>query len=132
MRPARHLPLYVGLGAIFWLAAALFIRFAGDRLFHLGNPWLSVLFAASVPVGWLFIVVCLRVGGLGQREALAPVAIMCATGLLLDGVAISSFPSLYGASSEQVMLGAAWLLWGVGALLALALAMQLGRSGSRA
>jgi hypothetical protein len=126
-RLARHVPLYVFLGAIFWLVAALLIRFAGPELFHLGNPWLYALFAACLPAGWLFIILCLAIGGLPRSDALIPVSIMCVTGLTLDGIAISSFTSLYGRSPEHVMLGAAWLLWGVGVLLLLALYVQLVR-----
>ena len=122
---SRSVPLYVVLGAVFWLVAAFFIRLAGPPLFSLASPWLAVLFAASFPISWLLITMCLALGGVPRCAALVPVTIMCVTGLLLDGIAISRFPSLYGASPEQVMLGAAWLLWGVGVLLLLALWMQL-------
>jgi hypothetical protein len=122
---ARHGPLYIGLGAFFWLVAALFIRFSGPSLFHLGNPWLGLLFVSVVPLGWVFVQACLVVGGLDRRDALAPISLASATGLLLDGLAISAFRSLYGETMEHVMLGAAWLLWGVGVLLAIASFMQL-------
>jgi len=119
--PWRLVALYVGLGAFFWLVAALFIHWTGPELWRAGNPWLAFVFLACIPIGWIFIGVTLVLGGISRREALVPVSLMCVTGLLLDGIAISTFPSLYGASAEHVMLGAAWLLWGVGVLLALVL-----------
>ena len=80
--------------------------------------------SASAPRQTSSVPLYVALGGVARSAALAPVAIMCVTGLLLDGVAISRFPSLDGSSPEHVMLGAAWLLWGVGVLLLLALIMQ--------
>ncbi len=129
--PSTELPkrvpsvlLYVALGAVLWLVAALFIRVVGQPLFSLANRWLYALFAACFPVGWLLIVTCLALGRVSRSAALVPVTLMCVTSLLLDGIAISRFPSLYGTSPEHVMLGAAWLLWGVGVVLGIALYME--------
>lgn len=125
LKLSRHGPLYAALGVTFWLVAALLIRFLGDPLFSRGEPWLYVMFATCIPVGWYFILMCLAIGRVSRSEALVPVTIMCITGLLLDGIAISGFTDLYGASVERIMLGASWLLWGVGVLLSLGLYMQL-------
>ena len=116
--------LYVFLGAFFWFVAAMFIKYGGPGIFQEGSHWIIVLFAATLPLSWAFIRLTLAIGGVKTSDALAPVAIMCATGMMMDGIAISHFPALYGDSSGHVALGAAWLLWGVGVLITMALYMQ--------
>jgi hypothetical protein len=37
--------------------------------------------------------------------------------MLCDGIALTWAPSVYGGVSPRLALGAAWLLWGVGAIL---------------
>jgi hypothetical protein len=124
MAISRKTPLYVFLGAFFWFVAAMVIRYSGTTIFYEGSTWLIVLFAGTLPAGWLFIKLALAIGGVKSNDALSPVAIMCATGMILDGIAISQSPALYGEPRSQVMLGAAWLLWGVGVLITMALYMQ--------
>lgn len=116
--------LYVFLGASFWFVAAMFIQYGGPGIFYPGSHWLIVLFAGTLPLGWAFIRLTLAIGGVKPSDALSPVAIMCATGMIMDGIAISQVPALYGDSSGHVALGAAWLLWGVGVLITMALVMQ--------
>ena len=121
---SRNSWIFVALGVFFWLADAIFIRYTGVELFHFGNAWLIGLFIATPLAGWVLIKTCLAVTGIPEEEAIAPIAILCATGLLLNGIAFSQYRWLYGETVEHVLLGAAWLLWGVGVLLVLAIYLE--------
>ncbi len=108
------------IGAVLWLIAALFIRVTGAGLFVAGNPWLIALFIASLPVGWLLAVLPCRLMGLARPHYVQAATLMAAPALLLDGLAITWLPALYGVGVPGLELGAAWLLWGVGASFAFA------------
>jgi Family of unknown function (DUF5367) len=106
--------LFVLLGIAFWFEALLFIRFGGESLFINGNPWLLLLFVASIPIAWVLIKISTVVGNIDGEDLLTAVAIMALTALLLDGVALTWFQSWYGLAQTGLLLAAAWLLWGVG------------------
>jgi hypothetical protein len=110
---------FVSLGVVFWFEALLFIRFGGESLFVNGNPWLLLLFAASIPIAWVLIKISTVVGKIERESVLTAVAIMALTALLLDGVALTWFQSWYGLAQTGLLLAAAWLLWGVGISLAI-------------
>ncbi len=121
---SHKITLSVVLGAVYWLLAALFVRYFGSFFFTGHSPWLPVLYAASVPGSWLLLANARWLGRLDRSEVLESVVIMTFVAALLDGVGITFFQSLYGPSSQVVMLGAAWILWGVGCGLAIAYAMK--------
>ena len=105
---------FVMLGIIFWFEALLFIRFGGESLFVNGNPWLLLLYVASIPIAWISIEISAIVGKIDREDLLNAVVIMALTALLLDGVALTWFQSWYGLAPTGLLLAAAWLLWGVG------------------
>lgn len=105
---------FVIIGTIFWFDALLFIRFGGESLFIDGNPWLLLLYVASIPIAWISIEISAIIGKIARKDLLNAVAIMALTALLLDGVALTWFPSWYGLAPTGLLLAAAWLLWGVG------------------
>lgn len=113
--------IFVGIGALFWLIGVLFIRFAGPIFFIEGSLLLLVLFAASFPASWLPIKLGEVFGKVKSHALITAVLIMNTTALLLDGVALTWFPSIYGVTGSALVLAAGWLLWtfGVGLLLAL-------------
>ncbi len=117
--------LFVFLGAILWLEALLFIRFGGAALFVNGNPWLLFLFVTSIPVTWAIVKISAIVGKIDGDDLLSAVAIMVLTAALLDGMALTWFPSWYGLSQAGLLLAAAWLLWVVGIGLAIAFALPM-------
>ncbi len=122
---SHKITLSVVLGAVYWLLAALFVRYFGSFFFTGHSPWLPVLYAASVPGSWLLLANARWLGRLDRSEVLESVVIMTFVAALLDGMGITFFQSLYGPSPQIVMLGAAWILWGVGCGLAIAYAMKL-------
>jgi hypothetical protein len=114
-RPAlQSTVLYVVLGGAFWFAAAMLVRVLGEAVFTPGNPLLIVMFVVAIPVGRLFIWTAQRLGKLPDEAVFAPAVMMTQVALLLDGVAITWFPQLYGQSHTTVMLGAALIMWGAG------------------
>ncbi len=107
-------------GVVAWLVAALFIRYS--------TPWglfssaASVpLFVLTVPGAWLLVRVGRRVGSLQPSQLVAGIAVADAAALLCDGIALTWAPALYGTDAASILPAAAWLLWGVGVIFALAL-----------
>jgi hypothetical protein len=113
--------VFVAIGALFWLIGLLFIRFIGPAVFIEGSPLLLAVFAASFPASWPPIKLGEVLGKVRGPELLTAVLVMNATALLLDGVALTWFPAVYGVTGITLTLAAGWLLWtfGVGLLLAL-------------
>ncbi|PSB56168.1 DUF5367 family protein [Chamaesiphon polymorphus] len=111
--------LFVLLGMTFWFEALLFIRTGGESLFVNGNPWLVLWFVASIPIAWALVKISAVVGKIDGEELLSAVAIMALTALLLDGVGLTWFQGWYGLGQAELLLAAAWLLWGVGVSLAI-------------
>jgi Family of unknown function (DUF5367) len=103
------------MGDVLWFVAAMFIRFAGQGLFTAGNPWLIALFVGSLPVAWALVAIPCRMLRVARPHYVKAATLMAAPALLLDGVAITWFPTLYGVGVPGLELAAAWLLWGVGA-----------------
>ena len=50
----RQLTILVGFGLVFWLVAALFIRFAPFGVFDRGVSTM-LLYAITVPAGWISV-----------------------------------------------------------------------------
>jgi Family of unknown function (DUF5367) len=122
-RTQINLLLFVGLGALAWLIGVLFIRFAGTMFFVEGSLWLVGLYLLTIPVVWLMIESVARIGKLSRLKTSIAIVILNFTATLLDGVAISWFPSIYGLPASAHLLAAAWLLWFVGVSLYLSLMM---------
>ena len=112
--------LSLGLGAAFWLLAALLVRFVGPVVLAEVSFRTLLLLAATVPLTRTFIQTARRLGRLSPPEVYDSVVVMTTIATLLDGLAIMFYPALYGSSPRLVMLGAAWILWGVGCGLLLA------------
>jgi hypothetical protein len=115
-----NLTLFVSLGAIFWFEGVLFIRFLGGHLFVEGNPWLLGWFVASIPLSWVLVKIGATIGQVEGEKLLAATALMTLAAVLLDGIGLTWFQSWYGlVEPGQLLLAAAWLLWGAGLGLAI-------------
>jgi hypothetical protein len=121
-----NLPLFVALGILFWSSGVLFIRFAGTMFFVNGSIWLIGLYLLTIPVVWLTIESVALVGKLSRLKTFMAIVILNFTATLLDAVAISWLPSIYGLSAPAHLLAAAWLLWFVG--ISLYLSFMMARS----
>jgi len=133
-RPHRHAAIHgqlrrgqiaslATLGVVLWLLFALLIRYSiPTGLF--GNAAASaLLFAAAFPLAWLMIRLCRRVAALSPGQVVPGVVVASAAALSCDGLALTWAPNLYGPDAASILPAAAWLFWGVGVSLALALAV---------
>ena len=109
----RQLSVLIAFGLAFWLVAAMFIRIAPFHLFDGGGETM-LLFAVTVPFAWVSVQIAKRIAALATNQLLPGVAIASAAAMLCDGVG-SIWWSIYGEADRLV--GAAWLLWGVGMIL---------------
>jgi hypothetical protein len=107
--------LFIALGIVFWLSGVLFIRFAGEALFVSSNPWLFLLFIAAIPASWGFVKITAIVGQVRGNALLSAVSLATVSAAVLDGIALTWFPSWYGLELSGLLLAAAWLLFGLGA-----------------
>ena len=111
--------LFIGLGFVFWLEAVLFIRFWGENLFFNGNPWLLPWLGLSIPIAWVLVKTGAVIGKVKGNDILKATVLMSITALLLDGIGLTWFQNWYGIAPTQLLLAAAWLLWGAGIGLAI-------------
>ena len=101
------------IGAFLWSLGVLGIRFGGS-LGVFAPERRAILYLATALLFWAGVWLAS-----GRRRnapgtfALA-LAVMAMSATLLDGIAISWFPALYGADPAVLQPGAVWLLWGVG------------------
>jgi hypothetical protein len=85
------------------------------------------LLIISVPVAWACVRLIARFGG--RTTLLEATALASTPALLLDGVAFTWLPHLYSVVETEQRQAAAWLLWFVGAALAIACVRTARRSG---
>lgn len=110
--PTLRLPSCVTLGVVFWFAAAMLIRFLGPTFFGSGNMMLMLLaFVATVPIAWVFFWLGITLVGAKGAAVMPTMVVMSFTAMLLDGIALTFFPTLYGPTFA---IGGAWILWGLG------------------
>jgi len=120
----------VALSLVMWLAAALYIELLPGAL---TDPIRGAVgFAVSLPVGWLSVVLTQYVGKLVPRQLLSGVGLVGGLAMMLDGAALRWFPAVYGSDPTAIRLGAAWLLWGYGVSLSIAVGMASKRERAAA
>lgn len=129
-RTSVSLPIYALIGAALWFVFALLIRVVGPSVFVPGTLALLLTFLALIPTAALLVWLTARLGGVQRQGLINAVCIMSFTAMLLDGVAITWAPGLYGLSGTPLALVAAWLLWGVGCCQLIAYLWRRGRSTS--
>lgn len=123
LTPARIARL-AAFSAFVWLCAAMFIRFAGPAgIFH-GLRAVG-LYALTVPATIPLNRRARLIAGLPEQEMVAAISVTTAVATVLDGVAMSAFPELYGADPLVIGGGAIWLLWAIGVASALAVATSV-------
>ncbi len=113
----------MALSATLWAVGVATIRLAAP--FGLFAPaFAPVLFAVTVPLAWLAVDLAVRVAG-PHTPLPAAATLVSMPALLLDGLAITWAPGLYGPAALPLRAEAAWLLWFVGVSLAVALWRQM-------
>ncbi len=119
---AARIILFLIIGAVAWFIAAQFIRIFGPELFSGGWPNAATLAGAALVSPVLNWAVA-KGTGTPLADMIVPMVLMVIVALMLDGLAITYAPALYGGEGITLAHGAAFLLWGVGCLLLSALVM---------
>lgn len=123
----RQLAILIALGIVFWFVFAMAIRFTSG-LGLLGGAIGVATFLLSIAVGWLIVLLLRRLAGLSAGQLLPGVALSTAAAALCDGIALTWMPWLYGTDPGEVLLGAAYILWGAGVLIIVAYVMAVRES----
>jgi hypothetical protein len=120
---SQQLLVVSSLGVLFWFVFAMLIQL-GNRLGTFGGAIGAMTFLGSIPVAWLLILVIKTMAGLTTGQIFTGLGISSAIAGLCDGIALTWHPSLYGSEASTALLGAAYILWGVGVILILAYVMD--------
>ena len=111
------------IGAVLWFAAAVLLRTIGPNGAFEGNRHI-LLYALTIPATVPFVWMVQKLVGLADNRIAIGYSLATATALLLDGIAVAWFPSLYGSDFPQVANSAAAILWGAGVGMVLAFVMN--------
>jgi hypothetical protein len=110
-RTELHLPWIVTLGIGFWFLAAMMVRWFGPTVFVPGSVLLPLTFALTVPIAGAFLWLGILLSRARGAATFPAAVVMTSVAMLLDGIALTFLPSLYGPSYA---IGGAWILWGAG------------------
>ena len=113
-----------------WVAATLYIRLFPTAML---NPMMGAAsFLTTFLVAWLSILVIRSAANLSRDQLIAGVSVVGTVAMMIDGAVLHWAPAVYGDNETVVRLGAAWLLWGYGVSLGIALLMAgISRQGAR-
>jgi len=114
-----QIALLVSLGIALWILVMLNIRLRPEAIVDPLRG--SLLFVVAPLGGWLSVWLCKFVGRLAVEQLLPGVALVGAVAMMMDGAALKWFSGLYGSDERVLRIAAAWLLWGYGVALAVAL-----------
>lgn len=106
----------ITIGVVFWFTAAMTVQFGSPAGFF-GPIASTILFAVSIPVCWLSVLLTRNLARLEVGQTLPGIAIGLVAATVCDAVALTWGRGLYGSDPAQVVYGAAWILWGVGFFL---------------
>ena len=117
LRKSQVYPL-IGLGVVLWFLVMLDIRLRPQVML---DPVRGLLLFLAAPLaGWASIWLCKLVGRLSAEQLLSGVAVVGAVAMTMDGAALKWFSGVYGYNERLLHLAAAWLLWGYGVALVIA------------
>lgn len=119
----RQMTLLAIIGAVYWFVAAMIVR--GTATEWVGKDALTALVFGLIVVGTVpALLLGYRLAGVGHNNAAIGATIMTGTAALLDGLALTWLPSLYGATPNIVLGGAAAILWGAGVALVVGIVLE--------
>ncbi len=112
LKPAQ-IVILAAFSTLVWFLAALFIRFVGPTgVFH--GYKVIVLYALTIPATVPLNARSRKLVRAPKSRMVEVIAVTSAVATLLDGAAMSGFPTLYGSDPAITGAGAAWLLWAIG------------------
>lgn len=100
------------IGVIFWFAAAVAVKMLSP-LGVFGPVNSAFMFLLSIPICWGGVWITIQLAALKPDQYIPAIAVGGAAATCCDGIALTWFRWLYGTDPEQVLYGAAWILWGV-------------------
>jgi hypothetical protein len=119
----RQITTLAVIGAVYWFIAAMIVRATAAG--WVGNDRLTALvFGLIVPGTVVALLAGYRLAGVGRNHAAIGATIMTGTASLLDGLALTRLPSLYGETPGVVLGGAAAILWAAGVALVLGIVLE--------
>jgi len=119
LKPAQ-IAILAAFSTVVWFLAAMFIRFVGPiGVFH--GYKLIALYALTIPATVPLNARSRKLVRAPKSQMVTIIAVTSAVATILDGVAMSQFPALYGSDPAITGAGAAWLLWAIGVAGALSL-----------
>ena len=107
------------LGVVLWFAAAAVIHTQRGLFDGAGGSAVALTLGAAS--GWVTAWAAVRIAGARDGLALEVAAVGSIAAMLLDGLALTFTPGLYGGLKPEVVRGAGWLLWGVAWILVFAM-----------
>jgi hypothetical protein len=110
---STKIAILVAFSTVVWFLAAMFIRFIGPTGIFQGVQ-VVVLYLVTIPATMPLNARSRKLARLPKRQMVSVIAVTSATATMLDGVAMSQFPQLYGSDPAIIAGGAAWLLWAIG------------------
>ncbi|AOT00571.1 hypothetical protein ESP131_10000 [Exiguobacterium sp. U13-1] len=109
----------VVLGVAFWFVGALSVRF-GSGIGMFENAGNVIAFLIGLAVSWISVIIIKKVARLSAEQMVPDVSLGLLVATFLDGIVLTWGTSLYGTDPLLVGHGAAWILRGVFAFLAVA------------
>lgn len=120
----------ISLGAFLWAVGVVKIRY-GAHICYVTSLRRIITCLASIPISYTMIAGAEYLFAIPASQRITMVTLVTTTTLILDGIAMTWFPSLYENESIKKTnprsaialsrMGAGWLLYGTGFALGLAL-----------
>lgn len=125
---SRQTLLLVVAGTSLWFLAAVLLRMIAP-MGALDGRMRAVTYALVIPGTVPFVFVTKWLVSLRDDQMALGIAVATTTALLIDGIVVAWFPSIYGGHLSQVTNCAAIILWGAGIALLLGFFMNKGAVG---
>jgi len=121
MLKVSQIAILTALAASFEIVTVLYVRWFPHTF---TDPLRgAVAFAAAIPVGWMSVRLLQRAARLLPEQLLAGVCLVGALAMIADGAILHWAPGLYGPDDTVLRFASAWLLWGYGVSIAIALSL---------
>lgn len=110
----------IAIGAGVWLASHVLIGLAASFGLLDGTWMTTILFLVTFLVAFINLWIALAVLQVPDEAAPQAAAWMCGAVLLLEAVVTTWVPELHAADPTTQRIGGAWLVWGIGATILMA------------
>ncbi len=124
----RQLATLIAIGIALWFGAAMMLRMLGPMGIYEGSSriWLYLL---VIPGTLPFVPMTAWLAALATDQKAIGLAIVTASAMLVDGIALAWFPRTYADTTGLVAAAGAVILWGAG--VGIVLGMMFNRTRAR-